>query len=49
MAKYNGINHLAMARHDMDRTIIYWRDLPGMRLVAGSGKPGARHYFLETS
>ncbi|MBW2092545.1 MAG: VOC family protein, partial [Deltaproteobacteria bacterium] len=49
MIKYNGINHLAMATNDMDRTIIFWRDLLGMRLVAGLGKPGARHYFFEIS
>lgn len=47
MVKYNGINHLAMATGDMDRTIRFWRDLLGMRLVAGLGKPGYRHYFFE--
>jgi catechol 2,3-dioxygenase-like lactoylglutathione lyase family enzyme len=49
MIKYNGINHLAMATGDMDKTILFWRDLLGMRLVAGLGKPGYRHYFLEIS
>lgn len=49
MVKFNGINHLAMATRDMDRTIRYWRDLLGMRLVAGLGKPGYRHYFFEIS
>jgi catechol 2,3-dioxygenase-like lactoylglutathione lyase family enzyme len=33
----------------MDRTIRFWRDLLGMRLVAGLGKPGYRHYFFEIS
>ncbi|MBW2622268.1 MAG: VOC family protein [Deltaproteobacteria bacterium] len=47
MIKYNGINHLAMATGDMDRTIRFWRDLLGMRLVAGLGQPGSRHYFFE--
>ena len=47
--KYTGINHLAMATGDMDRTIHFWRDLLGMRLVAGLGSPGYRHYFLEIS
>jgi len=47
MVKYNGINHLAMATGDMDKTIRFWRDLLGMRLVAGLGKPGQRHYFFE--
>lgn len=49
MARYNGINHLAMATGDMDRTIRFWRDLLGMRLVAGIGRSGYRHYFLQIS
>ncbi len=49
MAEFNGINHLAMATGDMDRTIRFWRDLLGMRLVAGLGQPGYRHYFFEIS
>lgn len=47
--KFNGVNHLAMATGDMDRTILFWRDLLGMRLVAGLGMPGYRHYFFEIS
>lgn len=49
MIKFNGINHLAMATGDMDKTIRYWRDLIGFRLVAGIGGPGYRHYFFEIS
>ncbi len=49
MVAYTGINHLAMATADMDKTIRFWRDLLGMRLVAGLGRPGYRHYFLEIS
>lgn len=49
MVKFNGVNHLAMATGDMDRTIRFWRDLLGMRLVAGLGKPGYRHYFFQLS
>ena len=49
MTKYVGINHLAMATGDMDKTILFWRDLLGMRLVAGLGQPGYRHYFFEIS
>jgi catechol 2,3-dioxygenase-like lactoylglutathione lyase family enzyme len=49
MIKYNGINHLAMATRDMDKTIRFWRDLLGMRLVVGLGKAGYRHYFFEIS
>ncbi len=47
MVRFTGINHLAMATRDMDATIGFWRDLLGMRLVAGLGKPGYRHYFFE--
>ena len=49
MVTYTGINHLAMATQDMDKTIRFWRDLLGMRLVAGLGRPGYRHYFFEIS
>jgi catechol 2,3-dioxygenase-like lactoylglutathione lyase family enzyme len=49
MVKFNGINHLAMATGDMDKTIRFWRDLLGMRLVAGLGEPGYRHYFFQIS
>ncbi|MFU8766435.1 MAG: VOC family protein [Candidatus Methanoperedens sp.] len=49
MVRFNGVNHLAMATGDMDMTIRFWRDLLGMRLVAGLGKPGYRHYFFEIS
>jgi catechol 2,3-dioxygenase-like lactoylglutathione lyase family enzyme len=49
MVTYNGVNHLAMATGDMDKTIRFWRDLLGMRLVAGLGHPGYRHYFFEIS
>jgi catechol 2,3-dioxygenase-like lactoylglutathione lyase family enzyme len=46
---YTGINHLAMATPDIDATIRFWRDLLGLRLVAGLGHPGYRHYFFEIS
>ena len=49
MIKYNGINHLAFATPDMDMTIRYWRDLLGMRLVAGIGDQKFKHYFFELS
>ena len=49
MAMFNGINHLAMATGDMDKTTRFWRDLLGMRLVAGLGQPGYRHYFFQIS
>ncbi len=40
MAACTGVNHLAMVTQDMDMTIRFWRDLLGMRLVAGLGRPG---------
>jgi catechol 2,3-dioxygenase-like lactoylglutathione lyase family enzyme len=46
---FTGINHLAMVTGDMDATIAFWRDLLGMRLVTGLGRPGYRHYFFEIS
>jgi len=49
MITYTGVNHLAMATQDMDMTIRFWRDLLGMRLVAGLGRHGYRHYFFEIS
>jgi len=49
MIKFTGVNHLAMATGNMDETIRFWRDLLGMRLVAGFGEPGYRQYFFEIS
>jgi catechol 2,3-dioxygenase-like lactoylglutathione lyase family enzyme len=49
MVNYTGINHLAMATGNMEETIRFWRDLLEMRLVAGLGRPGYRHYFFEIS
>jgi len=47
--RFNGINHLAMATSDIDSTIRFWRDLLGMRMILGMGRPGYRHYFFEIS
>ncbi len=49
MIKYSGVNHLALATGAMDETIRFWRDLLGMRLVAGLGHPGYRQYFFQVS
>ncbi len=49
MVRFVGVNHLAMATGDMDGTIRFWRDLLGMRLVAGLGQKGYRHYFFQIS
>lgn len=47
MARFVGVNHLAMVTGDMDATLRFWRDLIGLELVAGLGRPGYRHYFLR--
>lgn len=49
MPRYTGVNHLALATGDMEKTIRFWRDLLGMRLVAGLGREGYRQYFVEIS
>ena len=49
MARYTGVNHLAMVTNNMEETIRFWRDLLGMRLIAGLGRPGYRHYFFQIS
>ncbi|GAB4544802.1 MAG: VOC family protein [Thermodesulfovibrionia bacterium] len=49
MIRYKGINHVAMATNDLDKTIRFWRDLLGMRLIAGYGIPGNKQYFFEVS
>jgi catechol 2,3-dioxygenase-like lactoylglutathione lyase family enzyme len=38
-----------MATRDMEKTIRFWRDLLGMRLVGGLGKRGYKLYFFEIS
>lgn len=45
--KLKGVNHIALATGNMDKTIIFWRDLVGLRLIAGLGRPGYRQYFFE--
>ncbi|MEW6078756.1 MAG: VOC family protein [Thermodesulfobacteriota bacterium] len=49
MTSFNGIHHLALVTRDMDMTIRYWRDLLGLRLVAGLGDGRYRHYFFALS
>lgn len=49
MAKFSGLNHLAIATGDMDKTVRFWRDLAGMRLIAAMGHPVFRQYVFEMS
>jgi catechol 2,3-dioxygenase-like lactoylglutathione lyase family enzyme len=44
---YTGIHHLAMITNDMDKTIRFWRDLLGMRMLAATGDGRNRQYFFE--
>lgn len=46
---YTGVHHLALVTGDMEATVRFWRDLLGMRLIAGLGRPGYRQYFFEIS
>lgn len=47
MIHYRGSNHSAFATNNMDMTIRFWRDLLGMRLVAGISVKDTRQYFFE--
>lgn len=42
-----GVNHLAFITNDMTTTIRFWRDLLKLRLEAGIGHEGYRHYFFK--
>ena len=42
-----GLNHLAFITDDMTKTVRFYRDLLGLRLVAGIGHDGYRHYFFQ--
>lgn len=45
--KLTGVNHLAFITDDLNKTIRFWRDLLGLRLEAGIGHEGYRHYFFK--
>ena len=42
-----GLNHLAFITDDLTRTIRFYRDLLGLKLWAGIGHGGYRHYFFQ--
>ena|SRR5579862_2792348 len=44
---FSGINHLAMVTGNMDKTVRFYRDVLGCRLVATIGANSFRHYFFE--
>lgn len=41
------VNHLAFITDDIVKTIRFYRDLLGMKLTAGIGHDGYRHYFFR--
>lgn len=47
MTPLSAIDHLAFITPDLTRTIRFYRDLLGMRLFAGIGHDGYRHYFFR--
>lgn len=47
---YRGVNHLALVTNDMEKTVRFYRDVLGMRLVGTTGNREEgypRHYFLS--
>lgn len=44
---YTGIHHLALITDDMDKTIRFWRDLLGMKMLAATGDGRNRQYYFE--
>jgi catechol 2,3-dioxygenase-like lactoylglutathione lyase family enzyme len=48
---FQGVGHLALVTNDMDKTVRFYRDVLGMRLVGtlGNQRDGLeyRHYFLS--
>jgi catechol 2,3-dioxygenase-like lactoylglutathione lyase family enzyme len=49
MSYFTGIHHTAFATNNIEKTVHFWRDLIGMRLVYAYGRPGYRQYFFEVS
>ncbi|MBF0189029.1 MAG: VOC family protein [Magnetococcales bacterium] len=49
MNGYTGLHHLAFVTNNLEKTVRFWRDLLGMRLVHSHGRPGYRQYYFEVS
>jgi catechol 2,3-dioxygenase-like lactoylglutathione lyase family enzyme len=51
MTSYRGVSHLALVTNDMDKTVRFYRDVLGMRLVGTTGNRNEgypyRHYFFS--
>jgi catechol 2,3-dioxygenase-like lactoylglutathione lyase family enzyme len=44
---FTGINHLAMITGDMDKTVRFYRDVLGCKLIATIGTDKFKHYFFS--
>lgn len=44
---FSGINHLAMVTGDMDKTVRFYRDTLGCKLIATIGTDRFKHYFFS--
>src|SRR5438067_3670183 len=51
MTRFRGVSHLALVTNDMERTVRFYRDVLGMRLVGTTGNRNEdypyRHYFFS--
>lgn len=47
MIRFKGIHHPAFVTRDMEKTVRFWRDLVGMRLIYTSGGKGDRQAFFD--
>ncbi len=45
--RYKGVSHVAFATGDLEKTIRFWRDLVGLRLVLCLGRKGDKQYFFQ--
>jgi catechol 2,3-dioxygenase-like lactoylglutathione lyase family enzyme len=44
---FSGVNHLAMITADMDKTVRFYRDVLGCKLIATLGTDRFKHYFFS--
>ncbi|MEO5338679.1 MAG: VOC family protein [Magnetospirillum sp. WYHS-4] len=47
MIRYTGLHHPAFVTGDLERTVRFWRDLLGLKLVYTSGRQGDRQAFFS--
>ena len=49
MISPKGISHVAFATGNLEKTIRFWRDLVGLRMVLSIGRTGAKMYFFAVA